>query len=57
MINARAKDANEAKNQAAICAGGEVHSFCTNLHKSLSVLSFLAPREPADGLEEIIGVD
>lgn len=32
-INARAKDANEAKNDAAICAGGEVHSFCTNLHK------------------------
>ncbi|GAA5945127.1 uncharacterized protein JCM15063_006528 [Sporobolomyces koalae] len=33
-INARAKDANEAKNDVAICAGGEVHSFCTNLHKS-----------------------
>ncbi|GAA5965238.1 hypothetical protein JCM3765_006365 [Sporobolomyces pararoseus] len=33
-INARAKNANEVKNDAAICAGGEVHSFCTNLHKS-----------------------
>ncbi|GAA6062475.1 hypothetical protein JCM10212_000010 [Sporobolomyces blumeae] len=33
-INRRASEANAAKNDAAICAGGEVHSFCTNLHKS-----------------------
>ncbi|KAL8290024.1 hypothetical protein RQP46_002963 [Phenoliferia psychrophenolica] len=30
-INARSKAANVA---AGICASGEVHSFCTNLHKS-----------------------
>ncbi|BGP22556.1 aromatic-L-amino-acid decarboxylase [Rhodotorula toruloides] len=30
-INARAKRGAE---EGAICAGGEVHSFCTNLHKS-----------------------
>ncbi|GAA5948455.1 hypothetical protein JCM21900_002712 [Sporobolomyces salmonicolor] len=36
-INARAQEKNAAKElagEAAICAGGEVHSFCTNLHKS-----------------------
>ncbi|CEQ39736.1 SPOSA6832_01283 [Sporobolomyces salmonicolor] len=35
-INARAQEKNAAKElagEAAICAGGEVHSFCTNLHK------------------------
>lgn len=29
-INARSKATNSA---AGICASGEVHSFCTNLHK------------------------
>ncbi|GAA6020111.1 hypothetical protein JCM11491_006401 [Sporobolomyces phaffii] len=33
-LNARAQDATAVENDAAICAGGEVHSLCTNLHKS-----------------------
>lgn len=38
MLAAINKRAGGAAQEGAICAGGEVHSFCTNLHKAGMVM-------------------